>query len=434
MPRAIRSTKLDTRSARAKLPPRREPYWHVIAPGHALGYRKGKKSGCWIARLQETKIGRKYHRSLGYADDALEADGTAVLSFTQALERARGWFKGKAQAIALGLTSDDAKALEDYTVADALDDYLDWYKSHRKGYLQTKAAIETHIRLELGQERLQGLTSNKIRSWLERLAKAPPKGRTGKPMKREAPIDGRARKATANRILTILKAALNRAFGEGRAETDIAWRRIKPYAQVDQPVVRYLTQEEIQRLLPACQEDFRLLVQGALLAGCRLGELLRMTVDDFDHNAQAVVVREAKGGKPRHVYLTEEGTKFFRGLVETRREQVEAITQAPEAPFQLFLKTNGKPWQRSEHHRYMRRACKAAGIVPAVSFHILRHTYASHLAMGDVDLPVIAHNLGHADTRMTTRHYAHLAPSFIAEKIRESGLYVGFIVPVHEAI
>ena len=39
--------------------------------------------------------------------------------------------------------------------------------------------------------------------------------------------------------------------------------------------------------------------------------------------------------------------------------------------------------------------------------------------MSGVPLNVVAHNLGHADTRMTERHYAHLAPSYLAETIRK---------------
>jgi site-specific recombinase XerD len=67
----------------------------------------------------------------------------------------------------------------------------------------------------------------------------------------------------------------------------------------------------------------------------------------------------------------------------------------------------------------MALACRAARIEPAAGFHILRHTNASHLVMSGVPLNVVAHNLGHADTLMTERHYSHLAPSYIAETIRK---------------
>ncbi len=66
----------------------------------------------------------------------------------------------------------------------------------------------------------------------------------------------------------------------------------------------------------------------------------------------------------------------------------------------------------------MAEACQAAKI-PKAGFHILRHTAASHNVMGGVPLPVVAKNLGHADSRMTEKHYAHLAPSYIADQIRQ---------------
>src|SRR6266581_6365058 len=63
-------------------------------------------------------------------------------------------------------------------------------------------------------------------------------------------------------------------------------------------------------------------------------------------------------------------------------------------------------------------ASKIAKISPPVNFHVLRHPHASHLAMKGVGLGVIAAQLGHADTRMTEKHYAHLAPSYVADTIR----------------
>ena len=66
----------------------------------------------------------------------------------------------------------------------------------------------------------------------------------------------------------------------------------------------------------------------------------------------------------------------------------------------------------------MLEACDQAKIKPAVSFSVLRHTHGSTLAMRGVPMGVIAQQLGHADTRMTEKHYAHLAPSYVAETIR----------------
>jgi integrase len=118
--------------------------------------------------------------------------------------------------------------------------------------------------------------------------------------------------------------------------------------------------------------------------------------------------REGKADKPRHVYLTEEGRRFF-----------ERATAAKQGNEPIFLRADGKPWGTAHQQRPLARACAAANITPAISFHILRHTYGSQLAMRGVPLQVIAEGLGHADTRITSRHYAHLMPSYVAKTIRE---------------
>jgi len=61
-----------------------------------------------------------------------------------------------------------------------------------------------------------------------------------------------------------------------------------------------------------------------------------------------------------------------------------------------------------------------AKIEPAAIFHILRHTYASALAMKDVPMGVIAARFGHSDTRMTEKHYAHLSRTMWQRRCRRA--------------
>jgi integrase len=72
-------------------------------------------------------------------------------------------------------------------------------------------------------------------------------------------------------------------------------------------------------------------------------------------------------------------------------------------------------------------ASARAKIEPAATFHILRHTYASALAMRGVPMGVIAAQLGHADTRMTERHYAHLSPNYVADTVRAALPALGIV-------
>ena len=67
----------------------------------------------------------------------------------------------------------------------------------------------------------------------------------------------------------------------------------------------------------------------------------------------------------------------------------------------------------------MALACRRARITPPISFHGLRHTWASLAVMGGMPLIVVARNLGHVDTRMVESTYGHLSPGYINEQIRK---------------
>lgn len=415
MPRARREFDLSTPTARRRLKAKKNsvPYWRFIADGRYIGYRPHNGAqyfGTWVARLY---VGNENYvmATLGAADDRAPADGGAVLTYRQALERAQAWCdqqERRAQGMA-------PKEPEPYTVAQCIADYLDWYAAHRKALSTTRHVVEAHILPVFGKRLVASLTAREIRQWHQALATVPARVRStpGSPQrwrKLEGPEDERKRKATANRILTIFKAALNFAFSEGRVAADEAWRRVKPFKGVDAAKISYLDQEQAARLLNAGDPDFQRLVRAALLTGCRYGELIALKVGDYLPDSQAVHIRASKSNKSRHVYLTEEAAAFFGAMTEGR-----------PASETLFLRTDGLPWGSSHQDRRMRTACKAAQIDPPVSFHILRHTYASHYLMGGGSLPALAAQLGHADTRMTVLHYSHLADSWRAEEARRFG-------------
>lgn len=97
------------------------------------------------------------------------------------------------------------------------------------------------------------------------------------------------------------------------------------------------------------------------------------------------------------------------------------------APTVVSIVATAREKTKSHQHRLMRDACKAARIAPAISFHVLRHCHGALLAMRGVPLPVIAKQLGHADTRITERHYAHLSPSYVADTIRANFPILGVV-------
>jgi integrase len=408
MARLVRDAKLETRTARTRLPIEPKPYFRRLEIGFHLGYRRLSDAGTWIAR-RFAQDGRYREIRLGAADDTQDADGASVLDYSQAQHAAREWWRSELRREE-GLDSRTGP----FTVADAVADYLKSLgRRGGKSVYHARRAAETHVLPALGLQQVAKLTAQRIEDWHHSLAEKPPlaRSRPGKKpnhRKVDKSADGiRKRRATANRILTVLKAALNHAWKRGRIASDDAWRRVRPFKAVETALVRYLSEAECTRLVNACEPAFRNLVRGALLTGCRYSELAALSIGDFNADAGVVTIRESKPGKPRHVVLTDEGRQFFG-----------ALTAGRLAGDRIFKRHDGGVWGKSHQLRPTLEACRHAKIKPAVSFHVLRHTYGSMLAMRGVPMGVIAEQLGHADTRMTEKHYAHLAPSYVANTIR----------------
>ena len=416
MARTVRDARLETRNARLKLPTRHDPYWKAIDGGMHIGYRKGRRRASWIGRYRNGN--GKYTKAVlsGVPDDNQDSDGVAVLSFSQAQEQCREWFSEQARSES-GLGPRGP-----HTVKMAMKDYLDWYAAYNKpsGLAFAKYTVDAHIIPELGDIELRNLKAATIRRWHQDLAKRPPRVRTrkGEDQKhRPAPKSQRPRKATANRILTVLRAALSHAWHDDKVASDEAWRRVKPFSDVDAPRVRYLTPDECSRLVNACEPDFRHLVQAALLTGCRYGEIIAMLARDFSRESGAIHIQDSKSGKPRNVPLNDEGVAFF-----------DRATAGKAEGDLIFVREDGDTWGPGHQRRRVAAAAKAAK-VKDVSFHILRHSYGSALAMQGVPMGVIAAAMGHADTRMTERHYAALAPSYVADTIRANLPNLGIAGP-----
>jgi integrase len=415
--RTTREVNLSTRAARDRLKPSGKPYYRSLDQGLHLGYRKGVRGAAWVARWYVGAEAYKVEKLEGRPDDVLDADGVTVLTWSQAQAEARKLFSRRTREAA-GLEANQRQG--PYTVRRAIADYVEWLARHRKTTRDSKYRADALILPELGDIDVDRLSAARLRKWHEGLAAAPArlrrnakevlagmmKGRDLDPNDAEAI---RRRRSSANRTLTILKAALNHAWREGKTSSDDAWRRVRPFPEVDAARARYLTTDEARRLLNVCAEDFRTIVEAALLTGARYGELTTLTVADFNRDSGTVHIRTSKVGKARHVVLNDEGRAVFERLGAGR---------AGDHP--IFVKADGTTWGKSHQHRPLKAACERANIVPPVDFHSLRHTWASLSIMAGAPLLVVAQNLGHSDTRMVERHYGHLAQSYVAETIRRT--------------
>jgi len=428
MARTKRSAALDSRNKRLNLETDKD-FTETIARGHYIIYRRpvNRAGGSWTARWYDPATRKMTRTPLGMADDFVDADGVRILDWDQATKKAGAWFKEQNRLAHLRETG-EAISDKPYTVADAIADYLREARLDGRNVDGEESFCKTRILPQLGEIQVGKLTKKKLKDWQRELAESPRRKTGWKTSEARESWDKppteqqqKSRKATANRVLTILKRALNVAVEEERyAGPTTPWRDIKPFKDSGSPRVRFLSEEEQQRLLNACAPDFRILVRAALYTGSRYSPLCRMKVRDFNAQAGTVWIEKDKGkdgGKSRHVVLGPKAIEWFTQITAGREPDELMFTRT--SANRTLRKEGGNQWLPYDQRACMHVACEASK-VERVVFHELRHTYASWLINQGVSLSYVAAQLGHASTRMVEKYYGHLAPNALAAAIRQA--------------
>jgi integrase len=204
-----------------------------------------------------------------------------------------------------------------------------------------------------------GLSRNTIRRWLRS-----PKGATPPRYRRREGLVKLA--AFCEAVEQALKADAHRSKQNRRTAKALfaqikadgyagGYTQLKPFENVDQARIRFLTDAEAQRLVNACPADLRNLVRAALLTGARRGELAALKVADVNLKTAQIYISESKSGKPRHVPLNSEGLAHFR----------EALTGKLGDQL-VFTRADGAAWGHNYHVRALKDACKKAKVKPMV--------------------------------------------------------------------
>lgn len=184
-----------------------------------------------------------------------------------------------------------------------------------------------------------------------------------------------------------------------------------PSKRADQALITYLSDEEVDTLLAACDQstwtgrrDHALLLL-AVQTGLRISELTGLTCGDahLSAGAGAHVACHGKGRKDRITPLTATTVAVLRGWL---------IERAGEPGTPLFPTRTGHPLSRDAiEHRIAHYTGIAANSCPSlrsktITAHVLRHTCAMRLLLAGVDTSVIALWLGHVNVE-TTQIYLH---------------------------
>lgn len=212
---------------------------------------------------------------------------------------------------------------------------------------------------------------------------------------------------SVNNRLTVLRRMFVIAKKSGRLGSvpEVQWLK------APKPTFTFLDFESAERLMKGAAVEWAPMILLALRTGLRHGELLALRWEDVDLVAGRLVVRRTvwrgvegppKSGRDREVPLSSEARDALRALPSRFRSAYvfgagDVRLTAGETKWPLWS------------------ACRRAGIVRA-GWHVLRHTFASHLAMRGVSMKAIQELLGHATLAMTMR-YAHLSPSIARDAV-----------------
>jgi integrase len=169
---------------------------------------------------------------------------------------------------------------------------------------------------------------------------------------------------------------------------------------------RFLSVEEIDRLLAACGADLylRAFTLVALNTGMRRNEVLGLTRKSIDWQNRVALIGETKNGEARRVYLNETAFSALAGL-----------------PVRL----DGRlfPFGPNQVSMAFGRIVKRAGIED-FRLHDLRHSFASYQAMAGIQQRGLQALLGHKDPRMTAR-YTHLSDAYLRGAVDAVNLGAG---------
>jgi integrase len=174
---------------------------------------------------------------------------------------------------------------------------------------------------------------------------------------------------------------------------------------------RFLSGDELERLHGVMSKKDWKLVALAIETGLRRGEQFRLRWDQVDLQNGVLTLPLPKGGKTRHVPLSEEAKLILRSFDSFLRSAwvfpgLKDTTQPMDS--RAFLRRSFEP--------YLQRAR-----ITGACWHTLRHTAASRRVMAGVDLVSVKEILGHRDIQTTLR-YSHLAPGHLRDAVNRGSL------------
>ncbi len=176
------------------------------------------------------------------------------------------------------------------------------------------------------------------------------------------------------------------------------WEIPRPKKQFILPKV--LGEDELKRLFNALQnKKHKAILFTAYSAGLRVSEVVNLQLKHIDRSRMQILIERAKGKKDRYVMLSPVLLDILSSYYKTSKPMpVKYIFEGPQP---------GTPYSAKSMQKIFQMARNKAGIHKTLTFHSLRHSFATHLLEKGVDIKYIKDLLGHFDIKTTAR-YLHV--------------------------
>lgn len=194
-----------------------------------------------------------------------------------------------------------------------------------------------------------------------------------------------------NTTINAIKAYYEHVLGKPREIYDIQ----RPKKSKELPNV--LSMQEVAAILASPKNlKHKAMLYTLYSAGLRLGELIRLRIDDIRSDDGYIFIKGAKGKKDRHTILSEALLALLRDYYKLHKPS-----------YWLFEGQEGGQYSATSVQKVFRKAVKAANANPWATPHTLRHSFATHMLQQGVSMRIIQSLLGHENSR-TTEIYTHV--------------------------
>lgn len=305
-----------------------------------------------------------------------------------------------------------------------LADFVPMYLDIKKGSLSPRIHFEYERTLNdvilpaLGHIKLSELRSAHVQAFVNQLQGDVRRKKNGEIDENNPKLSP----ATIRRKLTVLQSVLTQAVKLGLISQNPADSKRLTLPKVTTPKIEIFSKQTAARMLECLEDEplqFQVLIQLAIMSGCRCGELCALKFSDFDYETckltversayklkgQPIAIKPPKDYEVRTITLNPHCIELVKLLQAEKRREAQRLGTAWKGSDWVFTQADGEIINPQTPTVQFSKFLARHGLEHK-KFHALRHSSATLLLYGGANIKTVQQRLGHADI-VTTNKYLH---------------------------